>query len=197
MDPVGPVMAMVASTSISNVPALVVIGLLYMLPGIISLNHLLIGFNNMYNLLESSADISVNLRDFTFVSNVFHFNVNNFVYPTINRLNVVIDIMTTATSNYGHLPLSEQYRLYGNLSVFVNGLDTYVELMNTNFDVLQDFYNNYHGYVPAYFNENFRSANVIINAFIERAISLVENFRNIEMSLLLSYILNGSFRDLS
>lgn len=155
MDPVGPVMDMVVSTSISNVPGLAVTGLLYMLSGIIPLTHILTGFNNMYDLIES-ANLNVGLRDFRFVSDVFYYNVNHYIYPSISRLNGVIDTITAATSNYSNLPLSGQYRFYRNLSVFVNGLDTYIDLLNINLDVLQDFYNNYHGDVPAYYNEALR-----------------------------------------
>lgn len=195
MDPVGPVMDMVVSTSISNVPGLAVTGLLYMLSGIIPLTHLLTGFNNMYELIET-ANLDVSLRDFRFVSDVFYHNVNHYIYPSINRLNGVIDTITTATSNYSNLTLSGQYRLYSNLSVFVNGLDTYIDLLNINLDVLQDFYNNYHGDVPAYYNDALRWSDAFVNLFIERSRSLVEIFRTLEMSLLLRYILNRSFRDL-
>jgi hypothetical protein len=68
--------------------------------------------------------------------------------------------------------------------------------LNINLDVLQDFYNNYHGDVPAYYNDALRWSDAFVNLFIERSRSLVEIFRTLEMSLLLRYILNRSFRDL-
>lgn len=175
----------------TSVPALWVLGLLFILPVVASSYELVNAFTNLYG---ANMHLNMSFSNFTFVcvtfSRVFNEEILPNVFASIGIISNIID-----GCNISSWSITDQLSLYKKLAFLLPILDRGVDYMILNLDVLQDTFNSYSGTIPDSYITEFASIDAKVGEFTNLYKSFVNLFRDLENGLLMRNLINNPLPD--
>lgn len=189
LDPIltGTVTTVGHYATFTSIPALWVLGLLYIVPVVVFSYELVNAFTNMY---DANMDSNISLDNFTYVCDIFFRVFNEDILPCVFTLRGIISNIIDGC-NISSLSIADQLSLYRKLSYYLPIKDRSLDYMFLNLDVLQDIFNKYTGTIPDdYYVNEFAFINAKVNEFANLFKSLVNVYRDLENGLYMRNLIN-------
>lgn len=193
LDPVGigTITTVGHYATFTSVPALWVLGLLFILPVVAYSYELVDAFTNMYG---ENMHLNMSFSNFTFICDTFFQVFNDDILPNVFALIGIISNFIDGC-DINSLSTADQLSLYRKLAFYLPILDRSVDLMVLNLDILQDTFNNYTGTISDNYITEFASIDAKVGEFTNLFNSLVKVFRDLENGLLMRNLINDPQAD--